>query len=62
VILFNRGSSESEISVNWVQIGYPEHLAAKVRDLWAHKDVGAFTGNYSAKVSSHSVVMVEIAP
>jgi alpha-galactosidase len=62
VILFNRGSSESEISVNWVQIGYPEHLAAKVRDLWAHKDVGSFTGNYSAKVSSHSVVMVEIAP
>jgi alpha-galactosidase len=62
VILFNRGAAENEVSVNWVQIGYPEHLSAKVRDLWMHKDVGSFTGTYSAKVPSHSVVMVKIAP
>jgi alpha-galactosidase len=62
VILFNRGAAESEVSVNWVQIGYPEHLSAKVRDLWAHKDAGSFSGTYSAKVPSHSVVMVKIAP
>jgi alpha-galactosidase len=62
VILFNRGTAESEVSVNWVQIGYPEHLSGKVRDLWEHKDVGSFTGNYSSRVPSHSVVMVKIAP
>jgi alpha-galactosidase len=62
VILFNRGASESDVSVNWLEIGYPDHLPAKVRDLWAHKDVGSFTGSYSAKVPSHSVVMVKIAP
>jgi alpha-galactosidase len=62
VILLNRGTSESAISVNWVQIGYTDHLSAKVRDLWAHKDLGSFTGSYSAKVPSHSVVMVKVTP
>ena len=42
VILFNRGTAESEISVSWDQIGYPNHIPAKVRDLWAHKDLGSF--------------------
>ncbi len=62
VMLFNRGPSESDINVSWEQIGYPNHLPAKVRDLWSHKDQGSFTGSYSAKVPSHSVVMVKIAP
>src|SRR6201998_3904235 len=62
VILFNRGSSESELSVSWEQLAYPGHISAKVRDLWAHKDVGSFTGTYSAKVGPHSVVMVKITP
>ena len=62
VILFNRGASESEVGVTWEEIGYPSHLPAKVRDLWEHKDVGSFTGSYSAKVGSHAVVMVMIAP
>jgi alpha-galactosidase len=62
VILFNRGAGESKISVAWEEIGYPAHLNAKVRDLWAHKDVGSFTGTYSASVPSHDVVMVKIAP
>ncbi len=62
VILFNRGAAESDVSVAWEEIGYPSHLQAKVRDLWAHKDAGSFTGSYSAKVGSHSIVMVKIAP
>jgi alpha-galactosidase len=62
VILFNRGSEEAEVSVAWEEIGYPAHLTAKVRDLWAHKEAGTFTGSYSAKVASHTVVMVKIIP
>jgi alpha-galactosidase len=62
VILFNRGANEAEIKAGWEEIGYPAHLSAKVRDLWAHKDLGASTGGFSAKVASHSVVMVKIAP
>jgi len=62
VILFNRGTTESAIGVAWEQIAYPNHLSAKVRDLWAHKDLGAFTGGYSTKVAGHSAVMLKVLP
>ena len=62
VILFNRGKSESDVSVNWEELAYPAHFSAKVRDLWSHKDLGSFTGTYSAKVASHSVALVKITP
>jgi alpha-galactosidase len=62
VILFNRGESETEISVAWNQIGYPDHLSAEVRDLWAHKDLGRFTGTFKASVPNHGVVMVTVKP
>jgi alpha-galactosidase len=62
VILLNRGQADAEISVNWDEIGYPNHISAKVRDLWAHKELGAFTGNFKAKVATHSVVMVKVLP
>jgi alpha-galactosidase len=62
VILLNRGTSDSKITVAWEDLGYPAHLSAKLRDLWAHKDLGSFTASYSAKVPSHAVIMVKIAP
>jgi len=33
-----------------------------VRDLWAHKDLGKFTGKFSAKVPAHDVVVVTVKP
>jgi alpha-galactosidase len=62
VILLNRGASSHEITASWEQIGYPGHLSAAVRDLWAHKDLGKFTGKFSAPVESHGVVMLTIRP
>ncbi|HEU4869703.1 MAG TPA: alpha-galactosidase [Pyrinomonadaceae bacterium] len=62
VVLFNRSAKETEISVSWTDIGYPQTLAANVRDLWAHKDLGQLTGSFSATVPSHGVVMVTIKP
>ncbi|MGH9515257.1 MAG: glycoside hydrolase family 27 protein [Terriglobales bacterium] len=62
VVLLNRGNSSHEISVKWEDIGYPSHLDAAVRDLWAHKDLGKFTSKFSAPVESHGVVMVTIRP
>jgi alpha-galactosidase len=62
VILFNSGSSETEMSVSWEELGYPAHLSAGVRDLWQKKDLGKFTGTFSAKVASHGVVMVKVTP
>jgi alpha-galactosidase len=62
VILFNRGGAEQEITINWEELGYPDHLSAAVRDLWQHKDLGKFTGKFSAVVPSHGVVMVIVKP
>ncbi len=62
VVLLNRGSSEQIIPVKWEQIGYPGHLAATVRDLWAHKELGKFTGQFSTPVPPHTVVMVTVRP
>jgi alpha-galactosidase len=62
VILFNRGTSENEVSVAWEQLAYPGHLSAKVRDLWEHKDLGSFTDGFRTRVEPHSVVMVKVLP
>jgi alpha-galactosidase len=60
VALFNRGTSSANITVQWSQLGIPTG-AATVRDLWAGKDLGSFTGSYTANnVASHDVVMLKI--
>lgn len=62
VILFNRSTGNNEqITVNWTDIGFPSEHAALVRDLWARKDLGIFTGNFtSPNISSHGVMMLNI--
>jgi alpha-galactosidase len=62
VVLLNRGTAPKEITASWVDLGYPSHVSASVRDLWAKKDVGKFTGKYTATVPGHSVVMVTVKP
>jgi alpha-galactosidase len=62
VVLLNRGKTNQEISANWEDLGYPERLSASVRDLWQHKDLGQFTGKFSAQVASHGVVMLTVKP
>jgi alpha-galactosidase len=62
VILLNRGATEQQISANWEDLGYPSGVSASVRDLWLHKDLGKFTGKFSAPVASHGVVMVAVKP
>ena len=62
VVLLNRLDSGSEpITVKWSDIGFPVDHSAVVRDLWAHKDIGTFTGNYtSPNIDHHSVMMLKI--
>lgn len=62
VILLNRGKDQKEVSVDWLDLGYPNHLSANVRDLWQKKELGKFTGTFSAPVPSHGVVMVTVKP
>jgi hypothetical protein len=62
VLLLNRGDSGSEpITVKWTDIGFPADKAANIRDLWAHKDLGSFTGSFtSPNIDFHSVMLLNI--
>lgn len=60
VVLFNRTEAPAEIAVDWGTIGLAGR--ARVRDLWAHADRGAFERRYAAQVPAHGAVMVRIAP
>ncbi|HVZ89407.1 MAG TPA: glycoside hydrolase family 27 protein, partial [Polyangia bacterium] len=60
VALLNRGTASASITVQWSALGIPGG-AATVRDLWAHSDLGSFTGSYTASaVPSHGVVMLKV--
>jgi hypothetical protein len=62
VVLLNRGDSGSEpITVKWTDIGFPADHAAVVRDLWARKTLGTFTGSFtSPNIDFHSVMMLNV--
>jgi alpha-galactosidase len=56
--LFNRGYREASVTVKWSDLGLTgKH---KVRDLWRQKDLGKFSGEFTAKVPRHGVVLVKI--
>jgi alpha-galactosidase len=62
VLLLNRGLSATDISIEWPALGYPAHLRARVRDLWAHKDLPPATGATRARVKPHEAVVYSIEP
>lgn len=62
VVLFNRSESVTQMSVKWIEIGYPGNLKAEVRDLWKKEDIGEFTDQYSDEVPAHGVVALRIRP
>ncbi len=56
--LFNRGEDTEKVTVKLQQIGMLGSVS--VRDLWAKKDLGKFSGTFSADVPRHGVVVVKI--
>jgi alpha-galactosidase len=34
--------------------------SVRVRDLWAHKDLGTFEGSFTATVPTHGVAMLQV--
>jgi hypothetical protein len=59
VILFNRTEAEAEITAPWDLVGL-DSSSARVRDLWAHEDLGVVTDEYTSAVPAHGVVMLEV--
>ncbi len=60
VLLFNRSASDESMSFAWREVGLPQDLEFKVRDLWKKEDIGDFTGSFTSAVPSHGVVMVRV--
>jgi alpha-galactosidase len=59
-VLLNRGTSPASITAQWTTLGIPTG-EAKVRDLWSKKDLGSFTGSYTATlVPAHGAVMIKV--
>ena len=62
LLMFNRGEAPVAIRATAEQIGWPPSARARVRDLWAHKDLPRWSGAITATVEAHGVAMFRIAP
>jgi len=63
LILFNRGAAAANISVQWTEhLGMNPDTTVNIRDLWAHKDLGSFTNQYSATIASHASQTLVLSP
>ncbi|HZR44071.1 MAG TPA: glycoside hydrolase family 27 protein, partial [Ktedonobacteraceae bacterium] len=59
VALFNLDAVTATVTVNWSDLGLTgPHF---VRDLWGHKNLGIFNGQYSASLPSHGSQLLFIA-
>ena len=59
VAMLNRSSASAKVSANFWRAGL--HVdSARVRDVWAHADLGMFKGQYEALVPGHSVRMIRV--
>ncbi len=56
--LVNSGFEATEVTADWKAIGVKGK--ATVRDLWLHKTVGTFDGQYKVSVPAHGVVLLKI--
>ena len=55
-ILLNRGTAKAEITITNDDLGWEENDKFTVYDIWQHRNLGVFTGKYSAVVEAHGVM------
>jgi alpha-galactosidase len=60
LLLFNRGDTPTKIRATAEQLGHSRSLRARVRDLWAHKDLPRWSGSLEATIEPHGVAMFRI--
>jgi alpha-galactosidase len=60
VVLFNRTALATPIGASWWRLRV--NGRARVRDLWAHADLGEFTDRFIATVPPHGAMMLRITP
>jgi alpha-galactosidase len=60
LLLFNRGEQPAKIRATAEQLGIQPGAKAKVRDLWAYKDLPRWSGAIEATVEPHGIAMYRI--
>lgn len=62
VVLWNRNEpAAANITARWEDLGLPPAQPMKARDLWAHADLGTFTGTVTAQAEVHGVAMLRLS-
>lgn len=62
-LLLNRaplGSAPTNVTCTWAELGLAAGASAAVRDLYAHADLGVFTGSVSFSVAPHASLLVKV--
>jgi len=64
VLLMNHAAANATLPLAFADVpGSPCTSACKVRDLWAHKDLGTFTGTYTPPaLLSHDSAFLLLTP
>jgi len=58
--MFNRNAQPLRMSITWKSLGITGRTL-QVRDLWAHKSMEVSSGDYTAEVPKHGVVMLKVS-
>ncbi|MFZ5551224.1 MAG: glycoside hydrolase family 27 protein [Pseudomonadota bacterium] len=61
-VLFNRGKTAAEMTLEWDRLGLPATQKATVKDLWSKKVTKNVSGSHGGKVAPHGVLMFRIIP
>ncbi len=61
VALFNRTDQPAEIQLNAAHLKMAADRPIAVRDLWAHQDLGSFTGARTVKLQPHEVALLKVS-
>jgi len=61
VLLFNRAATPARIEAGAEQLG-ANAISGRVRDVWAHRNLGRWRGSIGANVEPHGVAMFVVRP
>lgn len=61
VALFNRTDKPAEFELNASHLKMAADQPITVRDLWAHQDLGPFTGSRRIRLQPHEVVLLKVS-
>ena len=58
----NLGDTATTVDVCFADLGFGAEDSVKVRDVWAKKDAGTFTGKFSREVDTHDTLLLLLTP